>query len=212
MGSGVSYGMRYLLRMIFNLAVDRDDDGNAAGYRTRAANQGASISERAIAARVSQAWDGSRRTEPFLAGEAGRRDAPAGQVDTVVATDADIEARRTAVQLRNALPQPAYVIEPPRRRLQRELDKQRHAGNHWEAKIKAEQRKDGRFRQPLPVTNERNPPDDYREGGPGANGARNLDHTDRGGVPAFLDRRKPNEADDAPATYLDLVGGADGRR
>lgn len=31
MGSGVSYGMRYLLKMIFNLATDGDDDGNAAG-------------------------------------------------------------------------------------------------------------------------------------------------------------------------------------
>ena len=31
MGSGISYGMRYLLRMIFNLAIDQDDDGNAAG-------------------------------------------------------------------------------------------------------------------------------------------------------------------------------------
>lgn len=31
MGSGVSYGMRYLLKMIFNLAIDKDDDGNAAG-------------------------------------------------------------------------------------------------------------------------------------------------------------------------------------
>jgi hypothetical protein len=31
-GSAVSYGMRYLLKMIFNIAVsDRDDDGNAAG-------------------------------------------------------------------------------------------------------------------------------------------------------------------------------------
>jgi hypothetical protein len=30
-GSAVSYGMRYLLKMIFNIAVsDRDDDGNAA--------------------------------------------------------------------------------------------------------------------------------------------------------------------------------------
>lgn len=33
MGSGISYGMRYLLRMIFNLAIDQDDDGNAAGGR-----------------------------------------------------------------------------------------------------------------------------------------------------------------------------------
>lgn len=32
-GSAVTYGMRYLLKMIFNVAVgdDRDDDGNAAG-------------------------------------------------------------------------------------------------------------------------------------------------------------------------------------
>lgn len=31
-GSAVSYGMRYLLKMIFNIAVsDKDDDGNAAG-------------------------------------------------------------------------------------------------------------------------------------------------------------------------------------
>jgi hypothetical protein len=35
MGSGVSYGMRYLLRMIFNLAIDQDDDGNAAGGRKK---------------------------------------------------------------------------------------------------------------------------------------------------------------------------------
>ena len=33
MGSGISYGMRYLLRLIFNLAIDQDDDGNAAGGR-----------------------------------------------------------------------------------------------------------------------------------------------------------------------------------
>jgi ERF superfamily len=29
--SAISYGMRYILVMAFNLAVDRDDDGNAAG-------------------------------------------------------------------------------------------------------------------------------------------------------------------------------------
>jgi hypothetical protein len=34
-GSAVQYGRRYLLGMIFNLAVSKDDDGNAAG-RTRA--------------------------------------------------------------------------------------------------------------------------------------------------------------------------------
>ncbi|HTF78180.1 MAG TPA: ERF family protein [Bradyrhizobium sp.] len=31
MGSGITYGKRYLLGMIFNLAIDKDDDGNAAG-------------------------------------------------------------------------------------------------------------------------------------------------------------------------------------
>lgn len=30
-GSGVSYGQRYLLKMIFNIAVGEDDDGNRAG-------------------------------------------------------------------------------------------------------------------------------------------------------------------------------------
>ena len=30
-GSATYYGMRYLLRMIFALAIDKDDDGNAAG-------------------------------------------------------------------------------------------------------------------------------------------------------------------------------------
>ena len=33
-GSAVSYGMRYLLRMIFNISVgEHDDDGNLAGNR-----------------------------------------------------------------------------------------------------------------------------------------------------------------------------------
>lgn len=36
-GSGVSYGMRYLLKMIFNVAVgESDDDGNAAGKTAHA--------------------------------------------------------------------------------------------------------------------------------------------------------------------------------
>jgi hypothetical protein len=39
MGSGVSYGMRYLLKMIFNLAIGKDDDGNAAGYRQETARR-----------------------------------------------------------------------------------------------------------------------------------------------------------------------------
>src|SRR6202030_1307723 len=33
MGSGITYGKRYLLGMIFNLAIVKDDDGNAAGGR-----------------------------------------------------------------------------------------------------------------------------------------------------------------------------------
>jgi ERF superfamily len=138
--------------------------------------------------------------------------------------DRAIEARRAAVQLRNALPQPAYVIEPPKRRLQRELDRQRHTGNQYEAQIKSEQRREGRFRQPLqervdnrkfqqppkPQTQytEINPPptDDIPDG-PGKRTAA-IDHSDRGGIPSFLDRRRSNgSADDAPASYLDLVGG-----
>jgi hypothetical protein len=40
-GSAVSYGMRYLLKMIFNIAVsDKDDDGNAAANGGTAINRG----------------------------------------------------------------------------------------------------------------------------------------------------------------------------
>lgn len=38
-GSGITYGKRYLLGMIFNLAVCRDDDGNAAGRKQRQERQ-----------------------------------------------------------------------------------------------------------------------------------------------------------------------------
>lgn len=39
-GSAVSYGMRYLLKMIFNIAVsDKDDDGNSAGKKTERITQ-----------------------------------------------------------------------------------------------------------------------------------------------------------------------------
>jgi ERF superfamily len=37
--SAISYGMRYLAVMIFNLSIDRDDDGNAAGQRPKSAAQ-----------------------------------------------------------------------------------------------------------------------------------------------------------------------------
>src|SRR5262245_41093248 len=37
--SACSYGMRYLATMIFNLSIDRDDDGNAAGGKPKSAYQ-----------------------------------------------------------------------------------------------------------------------------------------------------------------------------
>jgi hypothetical protein len=37
--SAISYGMRYLAVMIFNLSIDRDDDGNAAGAKPKSAYQ-----------------------------------------------------------------------------------------------------------------------------------------------------------------------------
>jgi ERF superfamily len=77
----------------------------------------------------------------------------------IAARDVDIEARRAAVQLRNALPQPSYVTEPPSRRLKREFA-ERSMGAALDAKLRAEQMKPGKFRQPIPQQqyNERNPP------------------------------------------------------
>jgi len=85
-----------------------------------------------------------------------------------------IEARRAAVLLQRSFSKPAYVVEPPQRKLQRELNRERHTGAAWEAKIKAEQRdrRTGKFCQPLQSQfDERNPPpsDD---------------------IPEFLDRRR----------------------
>jgi hypothetical protein len=92
MGSGVSYGMRYLLRMIFNLAIDYDDDGNAAGGRadrrraeparkpdyvvpppSRRLKEGG-IAERAITKRNEQAVRSAGPSKPFLASQAGHFD------------------------------------------------------------------------------------------------------------------------------------------
>jgi hypothetical protein len=44
------------------------------------------------------------------------------------------------------------------------LDKQRYTWSQYEAVIKAEQRREGKFRQPLPGRqfDERSPPEDYR--------------------------------------------------
>src|SRR5882762_8626465 len=87
MGSGISYGMRYLLRMIFNLAIDQDDDGNAAGGHAKterprtfvpapkhALKQG--IAERAITARYEQAVRSAGPSQPFPASEAGKAFSP----------------------------------------------------------------------------------------------------------------------------------------
>jgi ERF superfamily len=88
MGSGVSYGMRYLLRMIFNLAIDYDDDGNAAGAPAKterprtvvpapkhALKQGG-IAERAITKRYEQAVRSVGPSQPFFAKDAGKAFAP----------------------------------------------------------------------------------------------------------------------------------------
>jgi hypothetical protein len=81
MGSGITYGKRYLLGMIFNLAITKDDDGNAAGGKLpariqrnldRIAPKPGGLSDRAMQARVAEAW---RRPppEPFAASQAGKR-------------------------------------------------------------------------------------------------------------------------------------------
>jgi ERF superfamily len=88
MGSGISYGMRYLLRMIFNLAIDYDDDGNAAAGHAKperprtvvpapkhALKQGG-IAERAITQRYEQAVRSVGPSQPFLAKDAGKAFSP----------------------------------------------------------------------------------------------------------------------------------------
>src|SRR2546426_2721795 len=98
MGSGISYGMRYLLRMIFNLAIDQDDDGNAAGGRKTSESDSRKLSvakseanrphtvvpapkhalkadgiaERAVAARYAQDVRSAGPSQPFQASEAGK--------------------------------------------------------------------------------------------------------------------------------------------
>jgi hypothetical protein len=102
------------------------------------------------------------------------------------------------------------VIEPPRRKLDRELDEQRHTGANWEAKIKAEQRQERKFRQPIlnagnsRIYDERNPPpDDTIPDGPGGQ-AKPATPSGDDGIPGFLDRRRPNAAE---PMFVDLVGG-----
>lgn len=79
---------------------------------------------------------------------------PTGEEDD--ADQGENETRRAAAQLNRTLAKPAYVLEPPKRKLDRTLDKQRHTGSQYEAVIKAEHRKD---RRPMPQQyDERNPP------------------------------------------------------
>jgi|GEM_PF-1713785 len=82
MGSGITYGKRYLLGMIFNLAVTKDDDGNAAGGKLpariqrnldRIAPKPDGIADRAMVARAHREWERpAGPTKPFLASQAGQ--------------------------------------------------------------------------------------------------------------------------------------------
>ena len=42
-GSAMTYGQRYLVKMIFNIAVGADDDGRAAGAQPTIASRGETI-------------------------------------------------------------------------------------------------------------------------------------------------------------------------
>jgi hypothetical protein len=181
MGSGLSYGMRYLLRMIFNLAIDQDDDGNAAGGRGKTApaaeerrvrtvvpapkhalKQGG-IAERAITQRYGQAVRSVGPSQPFLAKDAGNAFSP--------------RFRAQAAGYDELNPPPDDTIpDGPGEAAARALNRALHP-----------------MRDELPAHSA--PP--------------KLDCTERDGVPRFLDRRKANgTADDAAEpSYLDLVGG-----
>ncbi|MGV8822986.1 ERF family protein [Methylibium petroleiphilum] len=73
-GSAMSYGMRYLLKLIFNIAVgEDDDDGNGAGESDRSGQQQTTLSEalldsaRSVSLKGTQAlrdwWDGLTEKE-----------------------------------------------------------------------------------------------------------------------------------------------------
>jgi hypothetical protein len=84
MGSGITYGKRYLLGMIFNLAVTKDDDGNAAGGKLPARIQRnldrlepkpGGVADRAMVARAHREWERpAGPSQPFLTSQAGRFD------------------------------------------------------------------------------------------------------------------------------------------
>jgi hypothetical protein len=179
MGSGISYGMRYLLRMIFNLAIDQDDDGNAAGGwadrrrveparkpdyvvppPSRRLKEGG-IAERAIAQRYEQAVRSTGPSQAFLAKDAGKEFSP--------------RFRAQAAGYDEANPPPHDTV-PEGREAARALNRCLHPMN-----------------DELP--GDLGPP-------------KTIDTSERDGVPAFLDRRRANRsADDAAeASYVDLVG------
>jgi hypothetical protein len=86
--------MRYLLRMIFNLAIDQDDDGNAAGGRTtperprtvmpapKHALKAGGIADRAMVARAQRAWE-PKPPKIFRASQAGFDERNPPPFDTV---------------------------------------------------------------------------------------------------------------------------------
>jgi hypothetical protein len=168
MGSGISYGMRYLLRMIFNLAIDQDDDGNAAGGRAKPerprtvmpapkhALKAGGIAERAMTVRYQQTVRSTGPSKPFVASQAG-------QFDERNPPPHDFAPDGINV---------AYRVREAARALNSRLH---------------------------PMNDEL----------PGDLGPPKLDHTERDGIPGFLDRRKANrKADDtAEPSYLDLVVG-----
>jgi hypothetical protein len=173
MGSGISYGMRYLLRMIFNLAIDQDDDGNAAGGRPNsgaerrvqtvmpapkhALKQGG-IAERAITKRYEQAVRSAGPSQPFVASEARKAFSP--------------RFRQQAAGYDERNP-PPHETAPEGREAAVALNRRLHPLN-----------------DELP--GDLGPP-------------KQLDLSERDGVPGFLDRRRQCEA--IEPSYLDLVGG-----
>jgi ERF superfamily len=180
MGSGVSYGMRYLLRMIFNLAIDYDDDGNAAGGRadrrraeparkpdyvvpppSRRLKEGG-IAERAITKRYEQAVQSVGPSQPFPASEAGKAFSP--------------RFRAQAAGYDELNPPPHDSAPDCAREAAKALNRRLH------------------------------PMNDELPGDLGQSKA--IDTSERDGIPGFLDRRKANgSADDAAEpSYLDLVG------
>lgn len=214
-GSGVSYGMRYLLRMIFNLAIDYDDDGNAAGGRGKT-----------TPAKRDQAPAFNRlRGELDAIASVGDLQQWADDNGALIATfRADWQKAlrfRYSEKLAELRPtpqavsgKPAYVVPPPSRRLKE--------GGIAERAIEARQfgHRSGGPSQPFLAAKEGprplSPVDEaaaalnrclhpMHDELPGDLGPPKLDCTERDGVPAFLDRRKANDA--AEPSYLDLVEG-----